>query len=288
MDDLKVLAITGGGMRGMVVPGVLQAGIDKRRVNMSNFHVFTGDSFGALLAVLFGCGWSPDDVQHFLEGTDVSKLLSPIPWAVRKPMLAVKPVSLDGVAAFIDKLNLPPREGIFINAWDISQDCQVIFCETKPDWAVDNPAVKTVWVEKAFSELGYGKCVARSMSLLVLQADDPKWFDGGVGEHPPVSFLPVNSSILCVNLGYAGLIDYGGTNIPKGVRDRALYAIDVMGYNRQQYALTEFPHMIQVDPEAYHIDTMAMDMPARGKYACYQHGYNKTLDRWNSLPIGVF
>lgn len=280
----NVLAITGGGVRGIVVPSVLKQGIALGKI--SSFDAVTGDSFGALIAAMIGSGWSMDRMSELFATTDFSKLLSVFPWKLRMPTMIVSPVKMDKIARFIDDLRLKPSEKVFINAWHGGLNKQFIYCEKKPAWATGQQLMDTVWIENAFSTHGFGRLITRSMTLPGLLADEPEWMDGGVGEHPPMSFLPADANILCVNLGYAGLVPSKDGLTPRSFQDRAMYMYEVTAAGRQRYAFRSFPRIQVIDPKVYHVDSTCFNISEQSKRRLMDYAYNNTYEQW--LPVTGF
>lgn len=283
---MKVFSCTGGGARGIAVVGALHQGEVQGKFNPTSFDAHMGDSFGALIAALTAAGWPTVAMRTLFLNTEFDKLLSPVPWGMRLPMVVLKQVHLDRVARFIDDLRLPVRDNLFINSWDAQDNVQTIFCEKKPVWAAENPAVKTVWVENAFSDTknhGYGRVITRSMALPGLVADDDRWMDGGLGEHPPLSFIPTDADILMINLGFAGLVG-GAAGIPKGILDRGLYAYEVAASIRQQYAMECFPKMQVINLKIYDVSSTAFSMSTEEKCNAMIRAFDNTRDQWSALP----
>jgi NTE family protein len=66
------LALSGGGARGLAVIGVLRA-FEENHIRVS---AIAGTSMGGVLGGLYACGYSPDDLERFVDSLDFSTLFS--------------------------------------------------------------------------------------------------------------------------------------------------------------------------------------------------------------------
>lgn len=277
---MKLFSCTGGGVRGIAVAGVLQQGAQQGRWDSDRFDIITGDSFGALIAALVANQWTPQEMGDLFVKTDFKQLLTTMPWQVRKPLLAVSPISLHRIKALIDNLQLKSSPKLFINTWDAESNQQVIYCEQKPAWAEKTPGIPTVWIENAYTDLGFGTVITRSMALPGLEADHRQWMDGGLSEHPPLAFVPRTVEAFIINLGYAGLVPHNGNTIPKTLLDRALYAYEVTASTRQRMVLSQFTQCIEINPLIYDVDSIDFSLTAAQKQALIDRGSEATKAQW--------
>ena len=283
---MKALTITGGGARGISVGGVLHAGARMKRFYPGSFDVITGDSFGALVAALVANGWSSSRIINLFAETDMDKLLTRIPWKYRKPLILLKAVKLKRVSKFIDNIRPKLRSSnrLFINTWDSHANEQVIYCEEKPEWAVDKPNVPVRWEEDAFNRLGFGKVITRSMALPGLEADDPRYLDGGVSEHPPMSFIPRNTPVLLINLGFAGLVVTSGSNVPDSIVDRVQESFDVKAHLYLEKMKNEFHNLYELNPKMYDVSATKFDLSKSRRLGIMRLAEQRTKPRWEDMP----
>lgn len=274
-----VYSCSGGGIRGGAVFGAQLAAKHEGKWHPEKFDSITGDSFGALEAALTANGWTPEEKIEFFVSTYFPKLFTRLPWSIRQSLSLIKPLSLEGVAKKIDKLGLKSSPKLFINTWDIVTGRQIIYCEKKPDWFESDKY--TVFVENAFNGLGFGTVITRSMALPGLIADDYRYIDGGISEHPPLSFIPKNHHILMITLGYAGLL----RPIQKGFVERAFYAYEVKSKLFMEKCLSEFTDIYVVNPKIYDISSLAFNLTKEEKKILVQRGYENTLEYWQNYNI---
>jgi predicted acylesterase/phospholipase RssA len=285
---MKALSIAGGGVRGIALAGVLRAGEMMGHYHPHRYDIITGDSFGALVAALAANHWSPLEMASFFERSDFKGLLSGwIPWKIRELGILAKPVELNRVAAYLDSLQLEPVNGLVINAWDAEDNAQVLYCHRKPEGVIESATVKTVWVENAFTDLGFGTVLTRSMALPGLVADSRRWMDGGLGEHPPLSFLPADADVTAIVLGFPGTVNRGGDTTPNGLLKRALYAYEVTAATRHRMALARFAKLKVIDPRLYdlaspvkNVDTADFNIDRDTKRALFRQGKLGSYSQW--------
>lgn len=282
---MKAFVCTGGGVRGLSLAGVLAAGVYKSKWVPRSFDVFTGDSFGSLVAALLANGWKSPQIRQLFLSMPLTKSVTCMPWDTRKLLIPFEPVKLAGIKKFIDSLNLAPQPGLFVNSWNAKENIQYVFCETKPDWVNTTGPVATKWVEKAFSQLGYGTVLTRSMALPGLMADDPAWMDGGLGEHPPLSFLPHDTEITLFNLGYSGQWPVRRGGVPTNLLDRALYSYEVTAYTRTCCDIAPYPFVQQLNPHIYDVDPIDLDMNQNKRQTLIQRGFDNTLAQWENYKL---
>lgn len=217
---LKIVSKTGGGARGPALAGAELACDEAGRWHPDSYDCFTGDSFAGLDVALTVCGWDTRQKIDLYVDTSFSRLISPFPWSFRKYIGALNAnlqMKLDGVRKFIDDLALDPSkcgDRLVVPVSDLTSDAVIYYCEKKPAWAMDMTGRDSIWVENAFSSksLGFGRVLTRGMALPGLLADVPWAMDGGLWEHPPMGFMPLESNILQFDLGYPGLAHFGDTS----------------------------------------------------------------------------
>lgn len=283
MNNLKVLACSGGGIRCLATAGALMAA-EAVGIDLQGFDYYTGDSSGSLIAALCANGWTGREIAELLINTDIPKLVTPLPWAVRKPLILAKPIRLEGMARFFDSLDLKPEVPLVINSWDAEDNVQTLFCETLPEDVnlAGTSAVPTRWQFEAFSDLGYGTILTRSMALPGLLADSTRWMDGALGEHPPLSWLPAETELTLINLGFSGLVEKAGDSRPKHLIERALYAYEVTATVSQNRGLARFNNPKVIDPKIYDVDSIAFDLKPSEKKALVRRAFTQSLPQWEA------
>lgn len=266
---IKALVFQGGGVRGIASAGV--AATVLQREKLTSFDVITGDSFGALNAALVASAWNSEKIKRFLVKAPFRRLITPwMPWGARKLSIPAFPVSLKRVAAYLDEhipsdgLKLP----LIINAWDAKSNKQVFYCDKKPEWADNTFNFPSRWVEGAWEEHSLGTLITRSMALPGLIADDPRYFDGGLAEHPPMAFLPHGADVHLIELGYPGKLK----KIPKGLVERGLYSYEVKSTMLSHAVNWEFSNLSVYNPHVFDVDSLALDMNAADRLALYNRG----------------
>lgn len=271
---ITVIALTGGGIRGIATAGVLAALAEQRKLPTQP-DIITGDSFGALIAALLSAGWHPKAIGELLINAPFKHLLTPwLPWGLRKPLLVARPVKLNKVAAFIDEHLKQPGEELVINAWDAEANEQLLYCWKKPEWAKLAQGLPIRWIEKAWEqEASIGTLITRSMALPGLVADYKRYMDGGLAEHPPLTFLPKSAQISLVDLGFAGLLREGSDTTPKTLLDRALYGYEVTASMRNRLVKAGFDNIKMYDPKIYDVDSMNLGLSQKERLQLYHRGY---------------
>ena len=77
-DTIDTLVFGGGGVRGVAYLGALLAirdRFDKDLTNAPHLTCFAGSSIGALVALMFTCGWTLEEMRQFSETTNFENLL---------------------------------------------------------------------------------------------------------------------------------------------------------------------------------------------------------------------
>lgn len=277
---IKAFTVTGGGARGIACAGVIKAGESKGIFSPWSYDVFAGDSFGSLISAMMASGWSGTKMSDFFCKTDFKGLLSGwIPWSIRKPFMAVSPVSLAKVAKLIDSLDFKRSDKLFINTWDAEDNKQVIYCQSVPTWAIQS-ACFPVEFAPDFGGLSLGTVLTRSMALPGLVADSLRWMDGGIGEHPPICLLPDDTDLTVINLGFPGLIPKAGDTTPKTLIDRGLYAVEVIQSTRQDLSKARFTKRKELNPKIYDIDSTDFGLSQQQRLDMIGRAYKATLDQW--------
>ncbi|HYF35456.1 MAG TPA: hypothetical protein VD994_09220 [Prosthecobacter sp.] len=303
MGRLNVLAATGGGIRGVALAGVLLQGILAGKVPARNpvpghyvlmadhYDAICGDSSASLILAMFAQGMSAETIFDILAETEFQTLFKPffMPWALRKNLMAVKPCRLDGMAKWIDRLarvyRWRPLDNFFCNAWDAQNNQHVIFCESIPDWGHDHYDVMgIVFQPGAFSELGWGTVLTRSMTLPGLIADQARWCDGGIAGHPPVNFVPLDANLTVLNLGYPGLLPGKGDQ-DTGILAKAMECYEVTASYAQRRMLEEFPNRIEINPQIYDVDSTDFAMSEDAKRAMIMRAMRNTATQWAAVQV---
>jgi len=293
---MRVFISSGGGIRVGASFGAELQGERLGRFHDSRFSHFAGTSAGALDAALTANGWAcRDKVRLFLD-TDFKRLFSPVvPWGLRKVLAAKWSVSLAGLAKFIDGLGLKPVPNLFVNSVDSQDNKHVIFCEDLPDWLTLTPddagyltshGGRVRWVTGAYSQLGYGKVLTRSMVLPGLVADEPRWKDGGFGENPLLSIFSQDAQMLLVQLGYAGDVAYKkGCTVPTDLIDEVMYGIDYRSNGATSHMMEHYPGLKVICPQVYDVDSTAFDLDYDAKIDLVERGRLNSLRQWMDFHV---
>lgn len=264
-----MLAISGGAMRGIASAGVIHGLLNSGRLDRSKIKLITGDSFGALLATLYGLGWHPNAVRRLLLEAPLKRLFSPLlPWAWRKTTMAINPISLEPFGNWLhEQLSteiMSAGYGItptLINYWDSASDREILFHG---------------YIGRAYKD--YCLAVIRSMALPGLRADHCRYLDGGIASHPP---LPADTEekIVHIDLGFAGLVEREGDTIPKGAFEinRALYCYEVTASKAQEGRFAGFKHVERWNPKVYDVDSLDLCMNYNDRVDLYYRGYDYGL-----------
>lgn len=270
---INALAIQGAGSRTGGSVGALYALQKTNKWFPEKFDVITGDSFGSFIAAMVANKFTPEQIVKIYCEKDFTDFFVPLAslWKARyfsgwaNPNLVVK---MNKVADYLNKeLKLVSSPKLFVNTWDAKENRQIIYCEKKPDWAYDDSKrIPTVWEENAFERYSVGTCITRSMCLPGLMADDPKYMDGGVGDHPALCFLPrQETNLLHINAGFAGLVNEWKDSVPMSAIDRALYAYDVKAALFNNIILEEFPNRTVLHPKVYNYSALDLEINSKTK-----------------------
>lgn len=289
MNRLNVFASSGGGVRIGASFGAEFEGERQGKFKPSMFDYFIGTSAGALDAALTANGWNTKQKIDFFLKVDFSHFFTPffLPFEARMALAVVSKIKLTKLAQFIDSLMKPnpygpelkPLRSLLVNSVRADkQNKQIVFCEKKPDWLVPNGRLEVV--ESAFSTLGYGKVLTRSMVLPGLEADDPMWFDGGTAENPLLSVLPQDSNIILMHLGYAGLVGEGETAVPNDILSRAMYCYERKAYEALEHMISHFPNMKVIRPEVYDISSTNFGLSLSQKIDMVKRGRENSRIYW--------
>lgn len=280
---LRAYVSSGGGARIGATFGAVLEGERHRKFKAGSFDACLGTSAGALDAALTANGWDGRmKISLFLD-TDFGAMVKPalLPFGLRKAFSVVKPMQLERLAEFIDELGLKPVEGLLINTVDAETNTHIVYCETKPKWW---PAdAKATLVEGAFTQLGFGTVITRSMALPGLVADDPRYMDGGIAENPLLSVLPSDAQILMVHLGYAGLLKDGGDTVPKGLLNRAMYAYERKAYELVEHLMSHYSKLRAIFPKVYDVDSTAFNLSYSAKLDMVNTARLNTKPQWEAL-----
>lgn len=279
-NPLYVYSATGGGTRIGANFGAQLAGQFFNKWYPEKFDVITGNSSGALEAALTASGMSTEKKIQLFKDLDVPGLLSHFPWKLRLASALVNPVSMKRFAEKIDSWDLPSSSRCYINAWDSRANKQVIYCEKKPDWAVE-PWTDTYWEEDAFNRIGWGKILTRSMALPGMKADELKYMDGGICEHPPLSFLPRDSHILLINLGYP---DYE-EGFERGMIARTTYAYSAIRKHLLDAAMGHFSDLHEIKTRVYNVSAYNFELSVKEKEQMIQNGKTLTMNQWANYQL---
>lgn len=184
----KVLSLSGGGVRVYGAFGALLEA-ESQGIDIHQFDIITATSAGAIVAVLIAAGKTAEEMVDIALEMPLNKFID-------KGLVGEKIIwgglNNQGLADWIDSLNAPPSEKIFINTLNKKTNKQKIF--TKKD----------------YEERGYGYAVKCSTRLpFAMKPVDDTYIDGGVVENPLMLHLNSDDQILCLRLGYAGEIREG-------------------------------------------------------------------------------
>lgn len=287
---MKAHLITGGGIRGGCSHAARLMGERLGKFNYADFDVICGDSYGSFDAALTANGWPAKKQIELFLSTDIEKLVRKydnllvkfLPWNQRKLALLTSSLKLKGLAEFIDGLGLTWPETLIITCTDAKNNVQLAACKgKKPSWENTSLPVKTVWVEDAEKVASLGTWITRSMALPGLEADDLQYMDAGVIEHPPISFLPFDTEITAINLGYAGDVAGWEGSVPKGIIDRLGYCYERAADTRQDLFFLFYPNTFQVCPEVFTVDSLALNMTRAGKVEMLKQASVNSVKYWS-------
>lgn len=281
----QIYVSSGGGIRIGATFGAIKEGENQGKFFSGNFDTYIGTSAGALDAAMTANGWDADSkIQFFLE-TDFEKLFTPflIPFSLRKTASVVlnNPIKLKKLSDLIDSLNFDCNEELLVNTVDSLTNEQIVYCETKPLWWPEKTDAKLI--TNAFSQYGFGKILTRSMVLPGLEADDPRYMDGGIAENPFLSALPLDSEILFMHLGYAGDVWDKGDTVPKGVLNRSLYAYEHKATAFLKHMMQHYPNLKPIYPKIYNVDSSNFALDKRGKKIMVQNAQFNCIPQWKKL-----
>jgi len=281
----QVYVSSGGGIRIGATFGAIKEGEKQGKFFSGNFDTYIGTSAGSLDAVMTANGWDADTkIQFFIE-TDFEKLFTPflIPFGVRKAATLVldNPIKLKKLSDLIDSLNFDIAEEILVNTVDSLTNQQIVYCEKKPEWWPEQTTAKLI--TNAFSQYGFGKILTRSMVLPGLEADDPRYMDGGIAENPFLSALPVDSEILFMHLGYAGDVVQKGDTVPKGLLSRSLYAYEHKATTFLNHMIQHYPNLKPIYPKIYNVDSSNFALSKRDKKLMVQNAQYNCIPQWKQL-----
>ncbi|MEB3286573.1 MAG: patatin-like phospholipase family protein [Vampirovibrionales bacterium] len=280
----RIFATTGGGVR---IGGSFGAELEGERLGKfdpSVFDYYIGTSSGSLDAALTANGWSARQKVDFFIENNFTQFFTPpwMPFSLRKALTLFAPIQLKKFADYIDGLNLTPLPGLLINAVDSQLNKQVVYCEKKPDWWVDIPG--TALRENAFSDLGYGTILTRSMALPGLRADHPKFKDGGFAENTILTMIPRDADILMINLGYAGDTQWpSGNTFPLMALEDLLYLIEYKNYYYVRFISTHFPNLKTIYPSIFDVDSTTFNLTQSEKTSMVERAMANTSAQWQAL-----
>lgn len=283
---LNAFGIQGCGARTGGAIGAIHAASKLEKWHPEFFDVITGDSFGSFVAAMIANNYSTQkmvDIYVEKDFTDFFVCMAAL-WKARyfaswsNSNLSVK---MNKVADFLNnELKLQGSPRLFINTWDAKANCQIIYCEKKPEWVIDDQRIPTVWEENAYERYTVGTCIARSMCLPGLMADEPRFMDGGLGDHPALTFIPRDSNLLFINSGFAGLVTKWPQTVPLSSIDRAMYAYDVKAAIFNNFMLAEFPNKTVIQPKVYNYSALDLDMNKATKKEVIAAGMLNSTPQW--------
>ena len=255
---LYAYAASGGGVRIGATFGAQLKAKELGKWQPERFDIITGNSSGSLDAAFTASGLEPEQKVEIFKRWNIAELLSRYPWKLRLATALVNPISMDRLADKIDSLNMPSSPRCYVNAWDCRGNKQIIFCEKKPEWAAES-WIDTVWEEDAFNRFGWGKVLTRSMALPGMVADELKYMDGGIAEHPPLSFIPRDAHILLINLGYPDF----EAGFKRDMLSRVSFAYSAIRSHMLDTAIGHFEDLYSIKPKVY--DWSAYDFEVSNK-----------------------
>lgn len=283
----------GGGVRIGAAWGAELAGEHSGAFGLGQFNWFAGTSSGALSAALSANGWGARQKIDLFLDTDFKRLFAPwfLPFGWRKLASVRWPMALQKLAEFIDGLGLQPVDNLLVNAVDMATNRHVIYCEQLPPWAGESQIGpdhgNLVWVPGAFSQLGYGRVLTRSMCLPGLVADDARYKDGGGALNGPLSAMPVNTTGVFMNLGFAGDVTYQqGEPATSDLIESGLYLFEFLSNRHVAHWLGHRPGLATIWPRLYDVDSSAFDLTRSQKQAIVNQGYFNTTAQWDVLTEG--
>ena len=280
-EALTIYASSGGGVRIGASFGAQLQGEDQKKLHPSMFRYFVGTSAGAFDAALSANGWKAGEKCDLFVRTNFGKFFTPplMPFAWRKALALKWPIKLDRLASFFDSLNLKPVPNLLVNSVDAETNRQVVYCEEPPLWWPNLPDVDLV--THAFSTLGYGTVLTRSMVLPGLVGDEERYKDGGIAENPLMSVFPKESKILLMHLGYAGEVEKKGKKYPVEILDEALYAYEFKAASYAKHLMGHYPNLKAIYPKCYDVDSTAFSLSGKEKIAMIDRAYFATADQWS-------
>jgi NTE family protein len=230
------LALSGGGLKGVAHVGVLKALHD---YNMYPSFI-SGASAGAVVAALYACGYSPEEMELLTLMTDGSDFIDPDCIGILKALwqfVRKKENDLDGIikgndlealfdrlfeGRLISEVNIP----LGISAVDINNGNTIIFVSNKQGFE-DTKNTRYI------ADINLSEAVRASIAIPVIfkpkKLSGMCLVDGGVADNLPVDVLKKMGvkNILGINLGYAGQPRPEVDNI----FEIASQTIDIMAYN---------------------------------------------------------
>lgn len=290
----KVLAFQGGAMRCIASIGVYKALYNDGVVD-DLIDAYTGDSFGAMLAAFAAAGMHPQKIEDIICTANLKELLFPFaPWFLRKNTLAFYPLSLHRVASFINENIGRFPDNLIFNTWDFQTNKQIIYKTSPLPWlhqhlpGRDDYQVIDLTFNKRTSnnELPFdlGTLITRSMALPGLKADDLRYMDGGVSEHPHLGLIPDDVELIYIEMGFPGLQDHGnGSNVPKGLLARALEAYEAKAFNASKAILKGRDNLTIFNPKVYDVSPIDFSMSEKDRRALVARGYLATVKQLSDL-----
>lgn len=272
---------SGGGVRIGATWGAQLIGEEYSGFHYSMFDTYIGTSAGALDAALTANRWSARKKADLFLNTNFEKFFTSffMPFAARKLLAATFPISLAKLSEWIESLGLVPVNGLLINTVNSSTNEHIVYCEDPPLWWNDSKGIQLE--TKAFSRLGFGDVITRSMALPGLNADEPEYRDGGYAENPLMSVLPDDTKGLMINLGYAGTATWhGGKDYPIAALDQAMYYVEYKNYYTTQQLIKRFKNLKVINPEVYDINPTDFGISSDDKKKMLVRAQLNTRNQW--------
>ncbi|MBY0451339.1 MAG: patatin-like phospholipase family protein [Cyanobacteria bacterium] len=280
----RVYVSSGGGIRIGATWGSQLEGEKQNAFHYSMFDTFIGTSAGALDAALTANRWSAQQKLDLFFKTDFSRFFLPgglhiMPFMLRKALSAVFPMSLKRLADWIDSLGLMPVSGMLTNTVNSLTNEHIVYCEDPPLWWPASSNIKLV--TQAFSTLGFGTVLTRSMALPGLNADEPEFRDGGYAENPLLSILPSDSTGVMINLGYPGNAKWhGGKNYPVAALDQAMYYVEYKNYASTQHLIAHYQALKVIYPNIFDVDSTNFALSINDKRKIVKTSIQNTQSQW--------
>jgi predicted acylesterase/phospholipase RssA len=267
----KILALGGGGVRIYGAIGALIE-LEAQGIDLKQFDLITCTSAGTIPGILLIAGKSAQEIGQIALKMPLSKFID-------KGFIGEKiffnGLENKGLGDWIDSLNVPPSDRIFINTFDKKTNSQIVF--TKED----------------YEKRGYGFAVRCSTRLPgAMEPLEGRYVDGGILENPLMMFLNPDDQILCIHLGYAGEVSdqtsRKSTSLARRIDD-LVYAFDYKNYAQFKFMVDKFNNLDIIRPKIFDIrssnfwitEEQKKDMIRRGRENSRDQ-ISLILDKWAS------